>query len=52
MDDATMLLAECQIEIQAWNDAKNTLRSFVRRFPGSPLMLDAKSKLAELSLRH
>ena len=28
MDDATYLLAQCLIDIQAWNDAKNTLRSF------------------------
>src|SRR6185503_16904821 len=32
MDEATLLLAESQIEIQAWNDAKNTLRAFLRRF--------------------
>jgi TolA-binding protein len=52
MDEATLLLAECQIEIQAWNDAKTTLRSFIRRFPSSPLINDARMKLAELSLRH
>jgi TolA-binding protein len=52
MDEATLLLAECQIDIQAWNDAKNTLRAFIRRFPGSPHMNDAKSKLADLQLHH
>jgi TolA-binding protein len=52
MDDATLLLAESQIEIQAWNDAKNTLRSFVRRFPNSPLILEAKSQLAKIQLLH
>ena len=28
MDDATLLLAQAQIQIQAWNDGKNTLRAF------------------------
>jgi TolA-binding protein len=52
MDEATLLLANCQIDIQAWNDAKNTLRSFVRRFPSSPHINEAKSKLADLMLHH
>lgn len=52
MDEATLLLAECQIDIQAWNDAKNTLRSFLRRFPQSPYVNEVKLKLADLSLRH
>jgi TolA-binding protein len=52
MDDATFLLAECQIQIQAWNDAKTTLRAFIRRFPNSPLINDARMKLAEVQLKH
>jgi len=52
MDDATLLLAEMQIDIQAWNDAKSTLRSFLRRFPKSSLINDAKAKLAQLELLH
>ena len=52
MDEATLLLAECQVDIQAWNDAKNTLRAFIRRFPSSPHLLDAKAKLADISLHH
>jgi len=52
MDDATYLLAQLQIDIQAWNDAKTTLRSFVRRFPKSALINDARGKLAELELLH
>ena len=52
MDDAMLLLAEAQIEIQAWNDAKNTLRKFIRRFPDSPLLFDAKQQLATIQLRH
>jgi len=52
MDDATLLLAELQTDVQAWNEAKATLRSFLRRFPKSPLILDAKAKLAQLELLH
>lgn len=52
MDDATFLLAECFIDIQAYNDAKTTLRAFVRRFPDSPLMNDARMALADLSIKH
>ncbi|MFO0590266.1 MAG: tetratricopeptide repeat protein [Polyangiaceae bacterium] len=52
MDDATFLLAQCFIEIQAYNDAKSTLRAFVRRFPDSPLLNDARMALADLSIKH
>jgi TolA-binding protein len=52
MDDATFLLAECLIDIQAWNDAKTTLRSFIRRFPDSSFINDARMALADLSLKH
>ncbi len=52
MDDAALLLAETQAAIQAWNDAKNTLRSFLRRFPDSPLALEARRRLAEIQLVH
>lgn len=52
MDDATMLLAQSQVDIQAWNDAKNTLRSFIRRFGKSPHILEARAKLAEIQLYH
>jgi TolA-binding protein len=52
MDDATFLLAECLIDIQAWNDAKNTLRSFVRRFSDSPYFNEVRTHLAEISLHH
>jgi TolA-binding protein len=52
MDDATFLLAQCLIDIQAWNDAKNTLRSFSRRFSDSPYMNQVRSQLADLSLHH
>lgn len=52
MDDATFLLATCFLEIQAYNDAKSTLRAFIRRFPESPLLNDARMALADLSIRH
>jgi TolA-binding protein len=52
MDDATYLLAQCLIDIQAWNDAKNTLRSFTRRFPDSPYFNEVRMHLAEISLHH
>jgi TolA-binding protein len=52
LDDAMFLLAECLIDVQAWNDAKNTLRTFIRRYPKSNFINDAKMALAELSLRH
>ncbi|HEV8549373.1 MAG TPA: tetratricopeptide repeat protein, partial [Polyangiaceae bacterium] len=52
MDDAMWLLAQAQLEIQAYNDAKTTLRSFLRRFPKSSHYLEAKGKLAETELYH
>jgi TolA-binding protein len=52
MDEATLSLAEAQLDIQAWNDAKNTLRAFIRRFPNSPHINDAKGKLAQVQLYH
>ncbi|HVY47530.1 MAG TPA: tetratricopeptide repeat protein [Minicystis sp.] len=52
MDDATFLLAECLIDVQAWNDAKTTLRSLIRRFPDSPYVNDARLALADVNLKH
>jgi TolA-binding protein len=52
LDDALFLLAQCLVDIQAWNDAKTALRSFLRRFPESPFANDAKIQLADLSLKH
>ena len=51
-DDATLLLGQAQMDIEAWNDAKNTLRNFVRRFPNSPLRFTARDELAKLKLNH
>jgi hypothetical protein len=50
--NAPALLAEAQLEIEAWNDAKTTLRTFIRRFPTSAHINDARAKLAEVSLFH
>jgi TolA-binding protein len=52
LDDATMLLAECLIDVQDWEDAKTTLKSFIRRFPESPFINDAKMALADIQLKH
>jgi TolA-binding protein len=52
LDDAMFLLGECLIDIQAWNDAKTTLRTFIRRYPQSAFVNDAKMALAELALKH
>ncbi len=52
MDEAALLLAECQIDIEAYNDAKATLRTFIRRFPNSPMVHDVRMKLASIQMRH
>lgn len=52
LDDAMFLLSECLIDIQAWNDAKTTLRNFIRRYPRSVYINDAKMALADLSVKH
>lgn len=51
-DDALYQLAYCQTELQAWNDAKNSWRSLLRRFPDSHFAPEAKLQLASLSLLH
>jgi len=51
LDDATYLLAQCLVDIQAWNDAKNALRSFIRRFPSSTYINEVRTQLAELNLK-
>jgi TolA-binding protein len=51
-DDALYTLAYCQSEIQAWNDAKNTWRALIRRFPDSRFTPEGKLQLAQLSLMH
>ena len=51
-DDALYTLAYCEMEIQAWNDAKNAWRSLIRRFPESHFTPEAKLLLAQLTLMH
>ena len=51
-DDALYLLAWSQTDVQAWNDAKNTWRTLIRRFPESRFSAEAKMQLAQLQLMH
>ena len=51
-DDALSLLAWCQMDVQAWNDSKNTWRTLIRRFPESRFTAEAKLQLAQLQLMH
>lgn len=51
-DDALYTLAWCQTDVQAWNDAKNTWRTLIRRFPESRFAAEAKLQLAQLQLMH
>ena len=51
-DDALSMLAWCQMDIQAWNDAKNTWRTLIRRFPESRFTAEARLQLAQLQLMH
>jgi TolA-binding protein len=51
-DDALEQLAWCQTEIEAWNDAKNTWRTLLRRFPDSHYAGEAKLALQSLMLTH
>jgi tetratricopeptide (TPR) repeat protein len=51
-DDALYSLAYCQMEIQAWNDAKNTWKALIHRFPDSHFTPEAKLQLAQLNLMH
>lgn len=52
LDEATLLLAECQADVELYNDAKTTLRTFVRRFGDSPLRNEARTMLSELERQH
>jgi len=52
LDDALYQLAFSQMDLQEWNDAKNTWRNLIRRFPDSHYAGEAKMQLASLSLLH
>ena len=51
-DDALYMLAWCQMDIEAWNDAKNTWRALIHRFPDSHYTPEGKLQLAQLNLMH
>ncbi len=51
-DDALYMLAFCQMEIEAWNDSKNTWRALIHRFPDSHFTPEARLQLAQLNLMH
>ncbi len=51
-DDALYQLAFCEMESSAWNDAKNTWRQLIRRFPDSHYTPEGKLQLAQLNLMH
>ncbi len=50
-DDALALLAQCQMEVEAWNDARTSWRSLLHRFPDSPFAQEAKLSLQQLALK-
>jgi len=51
-DDALELLALCQTELEAYNDAKDTWRTLLRKFPDSHYALEAKLALQSLAQTH
>ena len=51
-DDALEQLAWCQMEIEAYNDAKNTWHTLLRKFPDSHYAPEAKLALQTLMQNH
>jgi TolA-binding protein len=51
-DDALYELSWCQMDIQAWNDAKNSWRTLIRRFPDSHFTPEARLQLNALNILH
>ena len=51
-DDALEELAWCYAELESWNDAKNTWRTLLRRFPDSHFANEARMQLASLNILH
>lgn len=49
---ATWELAQVEVDIQAWNDAKATLRTFIKKFADHARANDARVQLAELQMKH
>ncbi len=48
-DDALYKMAQCQVDLQLFGDARTTLRNLTRRFPHGSIANDARTYLAELS---
>ncbi|MEZ4409023.1 MAG: hypothetical protein R3A52_21515 [Polyangiales bacterium] len=48
-DDAMLLMARCQVDLQQYGDARNTLRALVRRYPHGSVADQARAYLFELS---
>ncbi len=51
-DDALYQLAFCYMDTESWNDAKNTWRDLIRRFPDSHFTPEGKMQLAGLNMLH
>ncbi len=51
-DDAIQLLANTQMDLEAWNDAKNSWKQLLHRFPDSVYAQEAKLMIQRLDLRH
>ena len=49
---ATWELAQVEVEIQAWSDAKATLRAFLKKWPDHARANDARAQLAEVQAKH
>ncbi len=50
-DDAIQLLANTQMDLEAWNDAKNSWKQLLHRFPESAYAQEAKLMIQRLDLR-
>lgn len=51
-DDALYHLGHSQSELQAWNDAKNTWRTLLRKYPDSSFAPEGRLQLAQLTQYH
>jgi TolA-binding protein len=51
-DDALFLLAQCQTDIESWNEAKNSLRTLLRKFPETHFKQEAQHQLQQLTAYH
>lgn len=52
IDDALYTLAGCQMDVEAWNEAKNTWRTLLRKFPETSFRLEAQHSLQQLTAYH